>query len=542
MWPMTNPTSGDPGQPSGPNYDAGPSDWASAPIGDSPFAGSWTTGPVGSGEPADRFAASPGGYAPDPYDVPPPPRRRGNGVLIGGAVAVVAVLAIGVGAFVFFGSNDSTDSANGNSTRQGVQEPPDNPVITIAGSFPTVPDKPVPLEIGDPTSAEFTSSADTLLIRDPSRTEARTYVPATGTLGKPFPLDVSHCDPTAIDNRAVCVKGDEVRFVDLASEKFGEPVKLQGLTDVLVTADAAFAGGRDSNTVWIADITPGASVPARKYDSPGPGCNKKDEFLYSAGSFVSFGGILINPSTGKQIDTAGRKVLGVGSVALLQPCGNDHADIQIVNRDGMILFSHAFGATPTVPITQPTTTARNDTSAPTTAPSTAASVPANPKNPSATTGSNESTPTPAVLKRGDPVSSNYVATVIGSDSRYAIGADVFNAADGTKVWSEPGGKAVTHIVDGLAVVNDGTAIHLYSAADGKSVRSGLPAPDGDSTIIYDGQQLLVTHDGALNAITLQDGTTPWPPLTKGKVTPTAGGLVLAAADGTQYFATTGQPS
>lgn len=535
---MTNPTSGDPGQPYGPNYNAGPSDWGSAPVGDSPFAGSWTTAPAGTGEPADRFAASPGGYTPDPNDVPPS-RRRGNGVLIGGALVVVAALAIGVGAFVFLGSDDSTDTANGSSAGQSIQDPPDNPVVTIDGAFPTMPIEPVPLEIGATNSAEFTSSADTLLVHDAGldANNARTFALSDGKLRDEFRIDATGCDRSAFGSQAVCINGDEVKLAQLDGSNV-DPVALPGLTDVLVTAEAVYAGGREGNKVWIANVTPGAPVPARYYDSPGPACAAKDKFLDSAATFVSFGGILINRSTRDQIGNSNMKVLGAGSAALLQECGNDQANIQVFNADGGPIRSHPVASASSGWTTQvPTTAARNETAP---APSVDPNDPLNPRTQIPTTELNEQAPASAAPTLGGPVSSSYAATVIDSNW-YAIGGDVFDTTNGKKAWSTSGGKAVTQIFGDIAVVNDGTAIHLYIAADGTPVQmlgaAALPAPDKDSPIIYDGQHVLVTHGGELIAIALDDGSMAWKfPLAKGKVTPTAAGLLLTSTDGVQYFA------
>jgi hypothetical protein len=68
---------------------------------------------------APGYGPPPGGYPPYGGGYGPPPPKRGNGPIVGIIVAVLAVLALGVGAFFAFGGNDKNDSgqATGRSSQ-----------------------------------------------------------------------------------------------------------------------------------------------------------------------------------------------------------------------------------------------------------------------------------------------------------------------------------------------------------------------------------------------------------------------------------------
>jgi hypothetical protein len=80
--------------------------------------------PPAYGEPG--YGPPPGGYPPYGGYGPPPP-ERGNGKVVAIVVAVLAVLALGLGAFLAFGGNDKNDSGQATSRSSQTASSPSGP-------------------------------------------------------------------------------------------------------------------------------------------------------------------------------------------------------------------------------------------------------------------------------------------------------------------------------------------------------------------------------------------------------------------------------
>ena len=337
----------------------------------------------------------------------------------------------------------------------------------------------------------------------------------------------------------MCISADKIKFIDLetADKVEYDLPELDNVraTDVLATADAAYVGGRTGSDVWAAKVSADRADP--DWVVTAPACSGAPTSFTRGSSFVQFDGILISAATGEVLQR-GVRILTAGSVALTQACDSSTGPVQVVDVTGRVLHEHRTSQPLATTSTPVPTVAESTSSEPDIFPTATAAggpedtvepnshPPVETIKPSETTETNERRATPLVA-----------AQLIDSETYYAVGSEVFDVGSGEAVWRAPDDQAVSLIVADTAVVDDGSALHLYSLPDGRQLTAEeVPAPDEDSATLFDGQRLLIANADELTAVSTTDGTTWTLPLQGGKVVPVSGGFLLTSESETRYYA------